>query len=65
MKIWRGWLSHAHEGRCYVWATSQRAARQLARNELDGDWHFEQIEVPTKKAELAEWLNKNFNRDNG
>jgi hypothetical protein len=67
MKLWRAWYSCPHNGLLYVWATSERNVRQLARN----DWgilkavEVERVEIPTTKAELAEWLNKNFSRDNG
>lgn len=67
MKLWRAWHHDPSEGRCYVWASSERAVKQLARN----DWgpltavEIERVEIPTTKAELVDWLNKNFSRDNG
>ena len=67
MKIWKGWINTPHEGCLHVqvWAGSERAVRQLAKNEIDGKWTFEHVEIPTAKEGLIEWLNKNLRTDNG
>lgn len=67
MKVWKAWTTHPHDGYLQVWASSERAVRTLARNEwsTQASLHVEQIEIPTNKAGLIEWLNSNFNTDNG
>jgi hypothetical protein len=67
MKLWRAWRHDPHDGTLYVWATSERVVRQLARNEWGAlaASNVERVEVPTTKAELADWLNKNLATDNG
>lgn len=67
MKIWRAWTIHPHDGTLYVWASSERAVRALARNEwsTQAPLNIEHVEIPTDKAGLIEWLNSNFNTDNG
>lgn len=73
MKLWRGVYRDPHEGTCYVWKTSERKARAALVALIDNmqgvasaDNHeVEQIDVPTKHNELADWLNQNFSTDNG
>lgn len=67
MKVWRAWVSDGQEGICYVWGTSRRGVRVLARDTFnDGpEVHCEQIDIPATKTGLVNWLNDNFTRDNG
>lgn len=67
MKIWRAWTSHPQDGYVQVWESSERKVRQLARNawSTQASIHVEQIEIPTAKAGLIDWLNENCSTDNG
>lgn len=68
MKLWRASTIHAHDGTLLRWGASERAVRQLARNDFDAHCSkpvFEQIDIPTTKAGLVDWLNDHFNTDNG
>jgi hypothetical protein len=63
VNIWRAWAQSAdNKVRRIVWATSERECRKLSKNEFgDGVGSVKNIEVPTTKAELVEWLNANVN----
>lgn len=66
MKVWRAYILHPHDGTLYVWGTSRASTALLAKNEFAGSKpKFEQLDIPTKKADLVDWLNRNFSTDNG
>ena len=67
MRVWRAQGRDPHLGTIQVWATSERNARILFRNDYGGmkPLSVEALEIPTTKAGLVEWLNRNFNTDNG
>ena len=66
MKIWKAELRDVDDGNMQVWDTSERGVRKLAMNEWSvKPTAVKQIEIPTTKAGLVEWLNANFSRDNG
>jgi hypothetical protein len=39
--------------------------RFARRQKIADSAHFEAVDIPTGKKLLAEWLNENFNTDNG
>ncbi len=47
-----------------VWFSSLTKAKQFVKNEGDNPT-LEPVEFPTGKKAIIEWLNGNFNRDNG
>lgn len=53
-------------GRRQEWFTTWNLAMRCARREKIVDSaHFDTVDIPTGKKSLAEWLNNNFNTDNG
>jgi hypothetical protein len=53
-------------GRRQEWFTTWNLAMRFARREKIADSaHFDTVDIPTGKMSLAEWLNHNFNTDNG
>lgn len=67
MTIWKAWARDPHEGYMAVWAASERDCRKLAKNSFAGN-KIEacfQVEIPTNKKGLIDWLNENLNRENG
>lgn len=67
MKLWRASGSDSNMGSVQVWASSQKAVRELYDNSYYGKKPdmVEQIDIPTDKAGLIDWLNQNFGTDNG
>ena len=77
MKLYRVSYQDPLEGTVLSWHTSKRKAqkqkqvitREGAHDDNGEPVHLqpeiEPIDVPTKRAELAEWLSAHFNRDNG
>ena len=48
------------------WFTTWNKAMQFARREGISDGaSFDQVEIPKTRIALCEWLNKNFDTDNG
>lgn len=53
-------------GRRQAWFSTWNKAMRFARREGIADGaHFDQVEIPRTKIALAEWLNRNFDTDNG
>lgn len=69
MKIWRTWTSDPHEGTVYQWSSTKaeaiRARRIMKEEGYDTDIAIEQVDIPTDKRGLVNWLNDNFTLDNG
>lgn len=71
-KIYRGNLTSPHMGNVVCWATSETGIKKVMREvrnqdpnnyEGTGDYHAVYIE-PTKRG-VVDWLQRNFNYDNG
>lgn len=59
MRIWEVQYPNAlrYEGELGVeWVATKREAERLA---CEGDGEYRQIDVPPKKADLIDWLNRN------
>ena len=53
-------------GRRQEWFTTAAKAMRYARREKIADEaHFDLVEIPKTRLALCEWLNENFNTDNG
>ena len=53
-------------GRRQEWFTTAAKAMRYARREKIADEaHFDMVEIPKTRLALCEWLNENFNTDNG
>lgn len=66
MKLWRAQARDPHLGTVQVWASSERNARaQFQREYSEKPTAVEAVEIPTTRTGLIEWLNHNFNTDNG
>ena len=66
MKIWRCVFVAFPDGRHLSWHPS-RAAAMAARKKLPPDlsgFTVEPVDIPTHKAGLIAWLNRNLDRDN-
>jgi hypothetical protein len=54
------------QGNRQEWFTTAAKAMRYARREKIADQaHFSMVEIPTGRLALTEWLNENFNTDNG
>lgn len=73
MKLHRITVKHPQEGTCYIWCRTQLDVAQQKRElkntlmaGLEKDaLTVEQVEIPTDKGGLVDWLNANFDRHNG
>lgn len=67
MKIWRASGTNACHGSVHVWEASERKVRALYINNFFGEKPDDvvQIEIPTDKGGLIDWLNNHFTTDNG
>ena len=75
MKLYKVVFQDSEEGVCLMWFSSKREAdkalcelqdeaRKMNRHP-HGPECVDEVDVPTRKKELLQWLNSNFNRDNG
>jgi len=54
------------QGNRQEWFTTAAKAMRYARREKIADEaHFDMVEIPKTRLALCEWLNENFNTDNG
>lgn len=71
MKIYRACFHDADEGTCVSWHASKREAEralrelQAGRETPQGVEDVARIDLPTDRAGLLSWLNRNLNHDNG
>lgn len=71
MRVWRCIYCHAQDGTLLSWHASRRAAAaDLARLRREngpeqGPAEVELVEIPTTRAGLIDWLNRNLQGDNG
>ncbi len=72
MRVWKAYWDDVSLGSMQSWHPSKNDARSaFATKKRDGDHSgadsggYELIEIPTDKAGLINWLNRNFNTDNG
>lgn len=53
-------------GQRQAWFTTWKKAMAFALRERIADSaHFDEVAIPKTRIELCEWLNKNFDTDNG
>ena len=45
--------------------TAAKAMRYARREKISDQAHFSIVEIPKTRLALCEWLNRNFNTDNG
>lgn len=64
MKMYKVTVSEPDEGHCVTWFSAETKAKQFAKKK-DGDPLVQPVEFPSGKKAIIEWLNANFNRDNG
>lgn len=73
MKFWRMDWFDPHMGHRIAWSTTKAGAlkdkRELVKENGGAIWtleaEIESVNVPTKRAELLDWLNFHCNSDNG
>lgn len=67
MKMYKVTVSEPDEGHCVTWFSSETKAKQFALGRADegGNPLVQAIEFPSGKKAIIDWLNTNFNRDNG
>lgn len=72
MKLWRVNVYEPFEGCCVSWHSSKEKAATFLKSEQSerefeaaGPEGIEEVTIPTDKAGLIDWLNRNLNRDNG
>lgn len=63
------WYSGEH-GCCYSWHASKKEAEAdkkavLEYDDVQGGFEITEVEVPTTKKRLAQWLSVHLNTDNG
>lgn len=74
MYIYKITWNDPSDGDCIAWAKNKAAATAAiveVRDTYKGEWlsnadiACQRIDVPTTRAALTDWLNRNFQRDNG
>jgi len=71
MKVYRVDFQDAGEGCLVSWHASRREAekylhaQQRERGEAQGPETVRAVEIPTTRADLIGWLNRNLTTDNG
>lgn len=70
MKLYEISIQSPDEGNVVAWASAMADAKKIAKQMKDewsasNDAAIKEIDFPTDKAGLLNWLNRNFTRDNG